>query len=287
MRKSQPGVVSAQTERKDEPLRPLRDRDRRMPSYVRSRHVAELIADDLREQILDGELADGDFLPRQEDLVENFRASRPSVREALRILETEGLISVRRGKFGGAMVHPPDDRTAAHTMGMVLRSRRVSVDDLSSALEHIEPICAALCASRPDRHEEVVPSLQVLNDKAREQLDDPRAFTTVSRSFHEQLVALCGNDTVILVVGALETVWSAHAEVWANTNQSLGHGMPELDERRRGLEEHELLVQLIAAGDVEAASRQAKRHLAWVPVYAVDERNRIDPGLLAGDPRRR
>lgn len=257
----------------------------RLQSHVRSRHVAELIADDLREQILDGDLETGDYLPKQEDLIDRYGASRPSVREALRILETEGLISVRRGKFGGAMVHLPDAHTAAHTLGMILRSQRVPVDDLSDALGGIEPLCAALCASRDDREDAVVPRLQKLNAEARASIDDVREFTTVSRQFHEELVALCGNSTLILVVGALESVWSAHAEVWAL--RSNDHSVPDVDQRMRGLVEHERLVELIQDGDAEGAAREAKRHLGWVPIYSVDERHRIDPALLVGDPRRR
>ena len=62
--------------------------------------IAEIVADELRRQIIDGELADGDLLPRQEVLVEQFNVSLVSLREALRILETEGLVSVRRGNRG-------------------------------------------------------------------------------------------------------------------------------------------------------------------------------------------
>jgi len=69
--------------------------------------IAEIVADELRRQIIDGELADGDLLPRQELLVEQFNVSLVSLREALRILETEGLVSVRRGNRGGAVVHAP------------------------------------------------------------------------------------------------------------------------------------------------------------------------------------
>ena len=78
-----------------------------------ARRTAEIIADELRRQIIEGELADGDLLPRQEVLVEQFNVSLVSLREALRILETEGLLSVRRGNRGGAVVHAPAKASAA------------------------------------------------------------------------------------------------------------------------------------------------------------------------------
>jgi DNA-binding transcriptional regulator YhcF (GntR family) len=62
-----------------------------------SRRTAEIVADELRQQIIDGRLADGDLLPGQKQLVEHFNVSLVSVREALRILETEGLVSVNVG----------------------------------------------------------------------------------------------------------------------------------------------------------------------------------------------
>ena len=70
---------------------------------VRLPRLAEMVAAGLRDKILSGELDDGDLLPRQEDLLAEFGVSPPSIREALRILETEGLITVKRGNVGGGL----------------------------------------------------------------------------------------------------------------------------------------------------------------------------------------
>src|SRR5688572_5934839 len=71
----------------------------------RAPHVAELVAEELRRRILDGDIADGEVLSTLDSLRSEFATSPPSMREALRILETEGLVSVRRGRNGGAVVH--------------------------------------------------------------------------------------------------------------------------------------------------------------------------------------
>src|ERR687892_2606249 len=84
--------------------------------------VAEMVADILRARIVDGEMADGDLLPKQDDLLDEFRVSRPSIREAMRILETEGLISVRRGNIGGAEGHPPKAGKAPYLFGVGVQS---------------------------------------------------------------------------------------------------------------------------------------------------------------------
>src|SRR5918996_2342005 len=92
--------------------------------------VAEMVADILRARIVDGALGDGDLLPKQDDLLEEFRVSRPSIREAMRILETEGLVSVRRGNIGGAEVHAPKPSNAAYMLGLVMQSKHVRLGDL-------------------------------------------------------------------------------------------------------------------------------------------------------------
>ena len=94
---------------------------------LRQPRLAEMVADGLRERILSGELGDGDMLPKQDDLLAEFRVSPPSIREALRILETEGLITVQRGNVGGAIVHRPKPATAAYMLGLVMQSRSVQL----------------------------------------------------------------------------------------------------------------------------------------------------------------
>src|SRR3954462_298831 len=93
-------------------------RARRSRAKLRQPRVAEMLADVLRDRILSGELADGDLLPKQDDLLEEFGTSKASAREAFRILETEGLVTVLRGNVGGAVVHRPKPETAAYMLGL-------------------------------------------------------------------------------------------------------------------------------------------------------------------------
>src|SRR5438445_3633029 len=116
-----------------------------------------MVADRLRDQIVDGELVDE--LAPMEQLVQEFGVSPPSIREALRILENERLITVRRGKVGGAVVHRPRPDSVGYSIGLVLQSERVRSTDLRAALAELEPVCAALCARRVDRQRAVVPKL--------------------------------------------------------------------------------------------------------------------------------
>src|SRR3546814_16058193 len=79
------------------------------------REKPQQIADELRQLIVSGELDEGDSLGQETELIERFGVSRPSLREALRILEDEGLISVMRGVLGGVFGHRPAPRQPAHT----------------------------------------------------------------------------------------------------------------------------------------------------------------------------
>ena len=242
----------------------------------RAEQVAEVVAGHLRRRILDGQLDDGDPLPKLEDLVLEFGASRPTIRDALRILETEGLATVRRGRFGGAIVHRPQVVTAAHALGIVLQVNDVDVDDLTLAIRRLEPICVELCAARSDRAATILPALRRLHEEARASLDDARRFSILSTRFHEHLVEGSGNATLRIVIGALQVLWTAHAAAWADTQHISQDEFPTEDYRRRSLEEHELILRLIEAGDGQSAARLARRHLDWTTEYVTHAVDRAD-----------
>ncbi len=119
----------------------------RPAARARRREKPEQIADELRRLIISGELDEGDSLGHEPDLIERFGVSRPSLREALRILEAEGLISVIRGVLGGVVVHRPDQRQTARTAALVLQARNVSLADVFDARTIIEPAAVRLVAA--------------------------------------------------------------------------------------------------------------------------------------------
>ena len=114
------------------------------------REKPQQIADEIRAAIVAGDLSEGDSLGHEPDLVQRFGVSRPSLREALRILEAEGLITVVRGVFGGVIVHEPDERLTARTAALVLQARNVPVADVHAARSIIEPAAARLVAEIDD-----------------------------------------------------------------------------------------------------------------------------------------
>lgn len=242
---------------------------RSRPQQFRQPRLAEYVADILRDRIVNGELADGDSLPKQEDLMAEFRISRPTLREALRHLENEGLLTVRRGSIGGSVVEVPTAATSAYTFGLVLQSRRASIGDLATAIEQIEPVAAALCAGRADRVKVVLPALRENVENTEAAIDDGEQFTRLSRQFHELLVGSCGNETLIVMVGALESLWSEQERQWAARVTSEGR-YPSKRRRREVLTAHTSILDAIAAGDAEAARKIDAGHIVKSQLYAMD-----------------
>jgi DNA-binding FadR family transcriptional regulator len=230
--------------------------------------MSEVVAGILRERIIDGQLANGDMLPKQDELLDEFRISRPSMREALRILEDEGLLTVRRGNQGGSVIEVPTADTSAYTFGLVLQSRRGSIADLAEAIRHIEPIAAALCAKREDREESVLPLLRTSLAETAEAIGDGERFTALARAFHERMVGCCGNETMILTVGALESLWSEQERQWAQQATSAGT-YPRESYRKAVQAAHEGLVSAISKGHADRASRLAGKHLQHSQHYSL------------------
>jgi DNA-binding FadR family transcriptional regulator len=235
---------------------------------IRQPRVAEIVASQLRDDILSGRLKEGDVLPSQEVLFSEFGVSPPALREAIHILESDGLVSVRRGNVGGAVVHQPSAERTAHMISMVLQTRAATPADVSEALLHLEPICAGMCAAREDRLTEVVPYLEAEIERQTAQFDDVSQYVPNARRFHEAIVSRCGNEPMILLIGSLELIWSAHeSSVWGDdlpADERLREEQRSMTGRtmRAALRDHQRLLDAIRDGQQDRAIRLAQDHLA-------------------------
>jgi GntR family transcriptional repressor for pyruvate dehydrogenase complex len=245
---------------------------------VPQHRIAETVAAELRTRILAGD-GSGDYdyrLPTQEQLVAEFGVSYPSIREAIRILETEGLVTVRRGNVGGAEVHRPDESSAAYHLGLALQARRVTLGDLAAGLRLLEPLCAAECARRADRATVVVPLLEASVEKSAGLTGDGVAFTRVAREFHDLLVEFTPNATIRHVVGSLVALWSAQEQAWAEEMTRRG-AYPAPAEAARAVGVHRRIAGEIAAGRDDTAERLARAHVAATQALILE---RHDDGIV-------
>lgn len=218
---------------------------------VRVPKTAELVAIRIRRQIVLDELEQGDALPSESMLMEEFDISRPTLREAFRILESEGLITVRRGARGGARAQQPSTDVAARYAGLVLQHRGATLADVLDARVIVEAPAARILASRRDR-------VRVAK-KLQEHLDS--LGLVEAGHFHEfnaYLIELTGNQTLILLSAMLENISRIAA-----LNYSRAH-RPDENMKvlvRTAQRARQKLIELIRVGDADGAETLWRLHL--------------------------
>ncbi len=156
-------------------------------SQLRVPKAAELLAARIRGQIIRGELKEGDALPAESELMETFGVSRPTLREAIRVLEMESLLRMRRGSRGGALVTAPDPTVAARAVGVLLQLRGVTLRDIHEARTMIEPMAARHIAESRDSRA-ALETLHARNEAGRAAVRDFREFPHLSWGFHRGLI---------------------------------------------------------------------------------------------------
>jgi GntR family transcriptional repressor for pyruvate dehydrogenase complex len=228
-------------------VRSLAMADPRAPG--RAPKSGALVASSIRQMIVRGEVTEGEVLPPENVLTERFEVSRPTLREAFRILESEGLISVRRGSRGGARVHPPNEAVAAKYTAAVLQARGETVAGYYQARAVVEAPAAAMVARRRDR-KSAAKQLQALLDRADPA--DPHFFPT----FHRRVVELAGNNTLMLLTVMLEHISEIVSEQFMPAMPEPARPGP-----RRALRSYQKLVDLIREGNAEEAQAFWRTHL--------------------------
>ena len=222
--------------------------------------TAELVAGELRNKIVRNEFADGHPLPSENELVQEYSISRPTLREALRILESEGLITVSRGVRGGPRVHKPDPRLAAQHFGRVLQNRGTSLGDIFKARMLIEPICARLLAEKASKSK--IQHLHGLLEACEKSFDDDIAFPVMSTRFHNAIIELSGNMPLILLMATLNHIFELHIDAsTVSSSLSKSGGMVG---KRANLDAMNRLLSCIEAHDADGAETTAREFLMLV-----------------------
>jgi DNA-binding FadR family transcriptional regulator len=241
------------------------DRPTRVPK------AADLVAQLLRRSIVLGEAPVGEPLASEADLMERFGVSRPTLRAALHILETESLVEVRRGSRGGTWVRSPSIDVTARRAGAYLQYYRVTVDDVHRARVLIEPPAVAILAER--READDIERLRATLAAQQAAVDDREQSRLIGERFHEEIVELAGNQTLILFSAMLREIIDIHIVRSQAVRAERG------DERRAPAmyTEHDRVLELIAAGAAGEAELWWRTHLEHVRL-ATTEGNE-DTGL--------
>src|SRR5438477_2885610 len=230
---------------------------------LRAPKTAELIAADLRRQIVRGDLTSGATLPPEVQLMEQYGVSRPTLREAFRILETESLITVRRGSRGGAQVLTPDTSVAARYVGLLLQLQDTTIDDVYEARMVAEPYCARLLARRRSKQDladlrTCIEDLRQVVEAGPKAVPDPGRWSGLTYRFHELLVERAGNRTVAVQAAVLQDIVATRLRLTVALSFSESENPARF---RRVIRSYEKFVRLVEERDADGAEEHWRRHM--------------------------
>lgn len=226
---------------------------------VRVPKTSEVLADQLRGQIVRGDLTEGDFLPPESQMMDSLGVSRPTLREAFRILEVEGLLSVVRGSRTGARVSKPSVELAARYAGYVLEAQGTTIEDLYQARLAIEPSVVRWLTT--DCNQLAIERLRALLATMKELMDADAhdEFIDHVEIFHQTLVEATGRKTLTFLSRMLLSLAAKHQRDFQRRH-------PRTEAQRRqasllGFKSFSKLVDLIESGNVDAAVEHWRLHL--------------------------
>lgn len=210
---------------------------------------AEVIAQRIVRMIRDEGLRTGDPLPIEADMNETFGVGRSTVREALRILEQQGVITIRPGRGGGPTVGLPDSRHLASTLALLMQFSDTPFRSVLETREYIEPSAAALCARNGDQR--VLDGIRQSVDVMRANLNDEGVFLYENHRFHELIAEGARNPLLTYFLNSLD---------WIIDGVRLGVVYSRAA-RKHVAEIHEQICEAIEDGDADRARDTMARHM--------------------------
>lgn len=226
---------------------------------LREPKMANRVAAALRKMIVRGEIPEGTMLPPESELMEQFGVSRPTLREAFRVLESEDLLHIRRGVRGGAQVTRPKRETLARFAGLILESEGVTVKDVYDARIALEVPMVVKLAEEQDP--KVIAQLEEIIERESQLEPGPRAVDQLT-DFHAAIARLSNIKTLQIVSEMLH-----HIIEKANRSLQPTVGPRAEQATRRSAKTHRMILELIKAGEAEKAGALWRRHLEKAEEY--------------------
>lgn len=212
--------------------------------------LSEVIAGELVRDIIASGLEIGDHLAPEAAMLVQYGVGRESLREALRLLESQGLITIKRGPGGGPVVAGVDPLYLARTASLFFHVGGATYDEVIEAWHVLEPAMAAQIARHPSR----AAVAQALTPFLYPTGDISQAQQTKDTGFHTALAQLSGSRVMVLLLQALGHMLVDHVA------EALGH-----IEDWEGVErEHAEIAEAILNGRATKAQRLMERHIAGV-----------------------
>jgi len=208
----------------------------------------------IQEAILDGRLKTGDTLPSERQLKDMFNISRGTLREALRVLEQKGLIEIKLGVGGGSVVKDVNVEQVSESLGLLIKSQKVSLNHLAEFREDVEGIVAARAAARHSKTD--ISGLKALLAKARQCTEggtsQRNAFIEIDKQIHMTLARVAQNPIYISVLH------SVHENIHRYYERFLSMKERELQQNYQDLSD---LVEAVEKRQTDRARRLARSHV--------------------------
>lgn len=163
--------------------------------------ASDILADRLRDLILSGSVKPGESLPSERDLVSTSGLSRSSVRDALRILEVEGLIATRPGRSGGSIVQRPDRQSVARPMELFVKSHEIHLESLLDCRLAVEPFLAARAATH--HTDEELADIRRIHEKFLATTDNLAEYKKLNLEWHLAIARSSHNELLIALMEAI------------------------------------------------------------------------------------
>jgi len=233
--------------------------------------AAAVVAARIRSSIIRGEFQPDHALPNETELMDVYEVSRPVVREALRVLESESLINVKRGVGGGARVRRPDIGVAARHTALLLQLEGATMEDLFEARKILEPEAVRRLATV--RSKDAIARLRKRNEEEMALLDDLTEYPIAAALFHAELIELAGNKTMAILGRLLLEIVETHNRRMFTVLQGEGAQIA----RDAAECSHSSLIDMIEAGEVEQAVKHWERHVQEAADLAIE---RLGPATV-------
>lgn len=205
---------------------------RHMFEKAKQNRVFQDVVDQIQEAILAGHIQPGEKLPSERELKETFNISRGTLREALRVLEQKGLIEIRLGVHGGAIVRQPSTEPMLETLSLMVRRKEIPFENLQEFRSSVEADIASLAAQR--RTDEDLERLAEILEEVRHHLDeayDWDAFIAADGRFHQELARIARNQLFSLVQKAVhENIHEYYESYLARKREILEENFQDLTE---------------------------------------------------------
>jgi DNA-binding FadR family transcriptional regulator len=213
--------------------------------------ASDILAAKLRDIILSGRIPPGGVLPTERELVAQSGLSRASVREALRVLEVEGLISTRVGRSGGSTVTLPGRASVARSLELFVRSQGIRLEALLECRIGVEPLLASLAARK--RTEAQLAEMKAIHEQFAASVNDIASYKKLNLDWHLAVARASGNEPLIAFMEAIaQPILAASSYHQVTTDAA----------RQEAVRTHAWILRAIERQDDKAAFSRMERHVS-------------------------